>query len=149
VIETPAGSANKYEIDPGTGAVWLNRRFAPGLRMPVDYGFIPGTAAPDGDPLDAVVIGGDPAVPGCHVKVRILGLLRLNDRGREDSKIVTVLADDPEFEQTLSVDGLPVGVRGTIERFFASYKPGVAYTCGWGSIDEAMTLLARAMRAAT
>ncbi|MFT5223026.1 MAG: inorganic pyrophosphatase, partial [Glaciecola sp.] len=38
VIEVPAGSRNKYEIDHETGEIWLDRRLFTATRYPADYG---------------------------------------------------------------------------------------------------------------
>ena len=50
VIEIPKGSRDKYEMDHGTGAVWLDRMLFTATQYPTDYGFVPGTHADDGDP---------------------------------------------------------------------------------------------------
>ena len=54
IIEVPQGSRNEYEMDPATGRVRLDRMLFTSTRYPAEYGFIPGTLAEDGDPLDAM-----------------------------------------------------------------------------------------------
>ena len=56
VIEIPAGSRNKYEIDHETGQIRLDRMLFTSTRYPYDYGFVENTLSLDGDPLDALVM---------------------------------------------------------------------------------------------
>ncbi len=39
VVEVPAGSRNKYEVDHTTGTIWLDRQLFTATRYPADYGF--------------------------------------------------------------------------------------------------------------
>src|SRR6516162_622627 len=55
-IEIPQGQRNKYEVDHDTGRIRLDRMLFTSTRYPSDYGFIEGTLADDGDPLDALVL---------------------------------------------------------------------------------------------
>ena len=52
VVEIPKGSSNKYEYDAELGAFRLDRVLYSPVHYPGDYGFIPGTLASDGDPMD-------------------------------------------------------------------------------------------------
>ncbi len=63
IIEIPQGSRNKYEMDAGSGRIRLDRMLFTSTRFPADYGLIAGTLAEDGDPLDALVLLGEPAFP--------------------------------------------------------------------------------------
>ena len=62
-VEVPMGSRNKYEVDAATGHVVLDRRLFTSMSYPADYGFIEGTLGEDGDPLDALVLVGEPRSP--------------------------------------------------------------------------------------
>ena len=64
VVEIPKGSRNKYEMDHHTGVIRLDRRLFSATVYPADYGFVPDTLAEDGDPLDALVLLGEPTFPG-------------------------------------------------------------------------------------
>ncbi len=64
VIEVPRGSANKYEYDPETGVFFLDRVLYSAMHYPGDYGFLPGTLAEDGDPVDVLVLTSYPSFPG-------------------------------------------------------------------------------------
>jgi inorganic pyrophosphatase len=54
VVEIPKGSSNKYEYDKELGAFRLNRVLYSTVHYHADYGFIPGTLASDGDPIDVL-----------------------------------------------------------------------------------------------
>ena len=56
VIEIPAGTSTKYETDGKTGHLFVDRFLAMSVAYPANYGSIPSTIGPDGDPLDALVI---------------------------------------------------------------------------------------------
>jgi len=74
VVEIPKGSRNKYELDPTTGQIVLDRMLFTSMQYPADYGFIEGTLAGDGDTLDALVFVGEPTFPGCRIRARVVGV---------------------------------------------------------------------------
>lgn len=57
------------------GAFRLGKVLPAGAVFPFDFGFIPGTQAADGDPLDVLVLMDEPAFPGCIVEVGLFGVL--------------------------------------------------------------------------
>jgi inorganic pyrophosphatase len=73
VIETPKGSAQKYDYDPDTGFFKLSKILPSGMVFPYDFGFIPGTQGEDGDPLDIIVISEFCSFAGCMIDCRIIG----------------------------------------------------------------------------
>src|SRR5882724_761988 len=73
VIETPKGSAQKYDYDPSTHFFKLKKILPSGMMFPYDFGFIPGTRGEDGDPLDIIVISEFQSFPGCKMKCRVIG----------------------------------------------------------------------------
>src|SRR6185312_5111168 len=56
IVEIPQNSANKYEYDGKLGVFRLDRPLYSPLHYPGDYGFVPGTIADDGDPLDVLTL---------------------------------------------------------------------------------------------
>src|SRR6185312_4302431 len=62
-VEIPSGSRNKYEYDEALGGIVLDRRLFTAMAYPADYGYVEGTLAEDGDPLDALVLVSDPTFP--------------------------------------------------------------------------------------
>ena len=79
VVEIPAGSRNKYEIDHRTGEVRLDRMLFTATRFPHDYCFVKNTLSNDGDPLDALIMLDEPTFPGCVVSCRVIGMFRMTD----------------------------------------------------------------------
>jgi inorganic pyrophosphatase len=94
VIETPAGSRTKYKWDEDARAYRAGRVLPLGMAFPFDFGFLPGTKAEDGDPLDALVIADAPLVVGCLVECRVLGAIQVET------------ADEPGDEETVRNDRL-------------------------------------------
>ncbi len=97
IVEIPRASRNKYEYDHHSGAIRLDRVLFASVRIPADYGFVPGTKAPDGDPLDVLIIIEEPTFPGCRVCVRPIGVLVMQDDKGPDEKILAVPTADPRF----------------------------------------------------
>src|SRR5256885_14015625 len=95
IVEIPRGSRNKYEMNYETGAIWLDRELFTATRYPTDYGFVPETLAEDGDPLDILVIVDEPTFPGCHIKVRPLGVFWMQDEAGPPGERPSVPVDAP------------------------------------------------------
>lgn len=121
VIEIPAGSRNKYEVDQKTGRVYLDRVLFTNFVYPTDYGYIDGTLGQDGDPIDVLVLTEYPVYPGVGVKVRPVGQLNMTDEDGIDTKIIAV-PDDVRWESIKDIDDVPQELRNRIEHFFAHYK---------------------------
>lgn len=71
MVEIPQGSAVKYEVDKHSGALFVDRFLFTATAYPSAYGFIPGTLADDGDPLDALVLVPAQVVPGAVINQTI------------------------------------------------------------------------------
>src|SRR4029077_9776500 len=95
----PAGSRNKYELDEETQMMRLTRQLPPSLVYPAAYGFVPGTEATDGDPLEALVLLDEPTFPGCCLTAVPLGVMWMEDEQGRDPKIIGVLPDRAEREE--------------------------------------------------
>lgn len=122
IIEIPMGTKNKYEVEKGTGKIRLNRVLYSSVSYPAEYGFIEDTIAGDKDPLDILVLSSTPTFPGCIVRARVLGYLKILDRGQDDEKIIAVAHDDPRFDHLNSLDDLPIHTKEEISEFFKTYK---------------------------
>src|ERR1700747_1740952 len=88
IVEIPKKSGNKYEYDAALGVFRLDRALYSPMHYPGDYGFIPGTRAEDGDPLDVLALVEEPSFAGCLIAVRPLGLLDMIDQNEPDQKIL-------------------------------------------------------------
>jgi inorganic pyrophosphatase len=122
VVEVPGGSRNKYETDPVTGQLFLDRTLFTATRYPGDYGYFPETLADDGDELDALVLVTEPTFPGCRVRVRPVGVLWMRDEKGEDAKVLCVALNDPQYGDATALDDISPLQRAEIEHFFAIYK---------------------------
>ncbi len=144
VIEIQRGSRNKYETDEETGAIFLDRVLYSSVHFPGDYGFIPGTRAPDGDPLDVIIIVEDPTFPGCHVHFRPVGMLCMRDEAGLDQKILGVPVADPRFGGLRDIDQIHPRLLAEFENFFAIYKTledKESIVEGWQNAEEAKAVI--------
>jgi inorganic pyrophosphatase len=122
IVEIPKNSSNKYEFDTELGIFRLDRALYSPMHYPGDYGFIPGTTAEDGDPMDVLVMCDDPSFTGCLIEVRPIGLLDMSDENGVDQKIIAVPQANPRYEQIHTVDQLRPHVLRELEHFFTIYK---------------------------
>ncbi len=122
VIEIPAGSKVKYELDKETGLLRLDRMLYSAVHYPANYGLIPQTYAEDDDPLDVLVLCQEPVAPLTLVRARAIGLMTMLDSGKRDHKILAVAVDDPEYNGFQEADQLPGHRLTLLRRFFQDYK---------------------------
>ncbi len=122
IVEIPKNSSNKYEYDGALGVFRLDRALYSPMHYPGDYGFIPGTLAEDGDPIDVLTLVDEASFPGVLIMVRPLGMLEMVDQNLPDQKILAVPERNPRFDQIHTIDQVfPHNLR-EIEHFFAIYK---------------------------
>lgn len=152
VIETPKGSVAKIKYNPSFAAFEL-QRFISASGYPYDWGFVPGTIAADGDPLDAMVIHDGHTWPGVIIPSLSIGLLKLVEakagetETRRNDRLIAVpvasLAAGAHIE-------LRPEIRALLERFFlatgelAHKRVSIE---GWASESEVADALARATEA--
>ena len=122
VIEIPAGSKVKYELDKRSGLIRVDRVLYTSMVYPANYGIIPRTYADDGDPLDVLVLGQAPVVPLSILIVRPIGGFRMTDENKIDDKVVCVHAHDPSVADYNTVDELPQHSLTEMMHFFSAYK---------------------------
>lgn len=131
----------KYEVDKFTGYLRVDRPQRTSSQPPALYGFIPrtycgervaslspGAVRGDGDPLDICVISERPiARAEVIVPARVVGGIRLLDRGEADDKIVAVLEGDFVWHDISDLAELPRILVERLEHYFATYKlvPGL------------------------
>jgi len=127
IIESPKGSAQKYDYEPELKGIKLNKILPAGLVFPFDFGFIPGTKGEDGDPLDIIVISEIATFPGCAVDCRIIGAIEAEQTER-DGKIVrndrflAIAKVSQLFSQINEADELPENILKQVESFFQNYN---------------------------
>ncbi len=150
VVEIPKGSRNKYEYDAELGGIKLDRFLSASVVYPTDYGYVPETLAPDGDPLDVLVCVSEPTFPGCIVPAKAIGLFKMEDEKGPDDHVLCVPCDDPGWNHLEEVDDLPSQLRAEIGHFFSVYKDldpdRHSETKGWGDRSAALEAIERARR---
>jgi len=149
-VEIPSGSRNKYEYDHVRHRFVLDRVLYSSVHYPCDYGFIEGSMADDGDPLDVLIVISGPTFPGCVVRARPVGVLDMADEKGHDFKILAVAHDDPRWEGTNALDDLSPHRLLEIETFFRTYKTlekRPTDVRGWLGAGDAWRIIDAAMEA--
>lgn len=134
VIEISKGSRFKYE--------WKNG----GFRLsrfterpyPAAYGFVPGTKAEDGDPLDVLVLTVQPLDIGDVLRTRPVGVLAMTDHGYRDHKILAVDPDDPAYGSMQELTDVPVSFLADVLRFYMEMGK---VSHGWRSRNGALEVI--------
>ena len=155
VVEVPrGGDPVKYEIDKVSGAIFVDRFLHTAMFYPGNYGFVPHSLAEDGDPLDALIVGGSSVVPGAIVRCRPVGAILMEDEAGPDEKIIVVPVDalHPFYTAVRSHLDLPEILRDQIAHFFTHYKDleprkWVNFK-GWIGPEEAARLVTAAIERA-
>src|SRR5947199_10811279 len=89
-VEIPKGSSNKIEYNKIKNRFELDRVLSVAMSYPEEYGVIPETLAPDGDELDVICLTIQPTFCGLYVPIRIIGVLKMVDKGDQDDKLLAV-----------------------------------------------------------
>ncbi|BCU68223.1 inorganic pyrophosphatase [Sulfolobales archaeon HS-7] len=152
LVEIPMGSNVKYEYDEEQGVIKVDRVLYTSMVYPFNYGFIPGTMADDGDPLDVLIIANVPFLPGTVVEARPVGVMKMQDEEGNDEKIIAVPKDkiDPSFSSIKDVKDINEHVKNKIVHFFEHYKelePNKwVKISGWGDVEEARKIIVSSVR---
>ena len=149
-VEIPSGSRNKYEFDHARGRFVLDRTLYSSVHYPCDYGFIEDSLADDGDPLDVLVVIGEPTFPGCVVRARPIGVLDMADEKGHDYKILAVAHDDPRWEGASALEDVSPHLLREIENFFQTYKTlenRPTDVKGWLGLDDAWQIIDASLEA--
>lgn len=148
VIENSMGAAPvKYELDKDSGAMMVDRFIHTPMFYPGNYGFIPHTLSDDGDPVDVIAIGHLPVAPGCILAVKPIGVLKMEDDGGIDEKIIARPTDKlfPYHANVNDIDDVQPIIKEQIEHFFTHYKDlekgKWVKIGGWGNAAEAKKLI--------
>lgn len=122
VVECLKGERNKYEYDKDVEGCVLDRVLHSEVHYPSDYGFIPRTWYDDDDPLDVLVLVKDQTFPGCVIEARPVALMKMDDDGEQDDKVIAVPTEDPRYDHIEDVDDLLDQKKDEISHFFETYK---------------------------
>ena len=157
VIEIPAGTHEKWEYYPPAGKIVHEikdgkPRVIQYLAYPVNYGYVPFSLLPknkggDGDPLDIIVLG--PTLErGESYKVRVIGILKLMDRGEIDDKLIAVIPRGiyKDVDDLYALNRKYPGITEIIKLWFANYKGRTKIEIlGYGNIKEANKMIEQAL----
>ena len=152
IIETPKGRRNKFKYDEESGLFTLSNVLPQGFLFPFDFGFIPSTAADDGDPLDVIVLMDEPAHVGCVLEIRLIGVIKLvqTEKGKttENDRLVSVSLRGFEYECVRSLEDLSKTELKQIKDFLALYNKDSGKedkVTGVDGPDRAIELLQKAI----
>jgi inorganic pyrophosphatase len=125
IVETPANSRNKFAFDPGQGIFALKKVLPAGMVFPYDFGFLPKTLAPDGDPIDVLLLMDEPAFPGIAVRARLIGVIEGEqldgkDKIRND-RLVAVAEANHMYANVRKLKDLPTKWLDELQDFFVNY----------------------------
>lgn len=135
VVEIPAGSNQKWELNKQTGKIeWEminpdSARIIKYLPYPVNYGFVPQTLLSkenggDGDPVDILLISSS-IERETIVAVKVIGMLKMTDGGEEDSKLLAIPVEGIMPVNVENIEQLKKfysGVEDIIICWFSNYK---------------------------
>lgn len=146
VIEIPTGSNNKIEWNREKACFQLDRVEPMIFAKPINYGFIPKTIDEDGDELDALVFTNEPLPMGIFLEAKIIGVLKFEDDGEIDDKIIVVPVDDRNTGDAIeSLNDIPKQKMDQIIHHFTHYKdlkkPNSTVVKGLGDTDEAKKII--------
>jgi inorganic pyrophosphatase len=148
IIENPmGGDPVKYELDKESGMMVVDRFLHTAMYYPGNYGFIPHTLSEDGDPVDILVLGNIPVVPGAMIACRPVGVIMMEDEKGLDEKIIGVPVPrlHPYHDNVENFTDIRPILREQIEHFFTHYKDlekkKWVKVMGWGDAAKAKALI--------
>ena len=113
------------------------------MSYPFAYGCIPRTWDEDGDPLDIEIVSvSEPLIPGSLVEARIIGVMKFDDGGEVDDKIIAVLSDDKRVDHIKTFEDLGAHWLKETTYYWEHYKdlkkPGTCNVNGFFGVQEAV-----------
>lgn len=146
VVEIPQGSSHKIEWNRDLAVMQLDRVEPAIFAKPTNYGFIPQTLDEDGDELDVLIVTNEPLPTGIFLEARVIGVMKFEDDGEVDDKVVVVPADDRNTGNAVTtLADLPQQLINQIEFHFNHYKdlkkPGTTTVKSWDGVEEAKAVI--------
>ena len=155
IIETPKGSRNKFAFDEKQKIFTLKKVLPAGMTFPYDFGFLPRTLAPDGDPIDVLLLMDEPAFPGIAVRARLIGIIEGEQTdGKKkirNDRLIAVAEMNHEYAHIRKLADLPRQFVHELEEFFVNYHrlQGKQYKLlGCKDTSVAMRMIQKAKHAA-
>jgi inorganic pyrophosphatase len=155
IIETPKGSPNKFAFDAKQRIFTLKAVLPAGMVFPYDFGFLPQTLAPDGDPIDVLLLMDEPVYPGCAVSARLIGVIegeQIDGKKRiRNDRLLAVAEANHTYAYLRKLKDLPAQTLRELQDFFVNYHrlQGKEYKLlGCRGIQAALSLIHKAQKAA-
>jgi len=125
IVETPKGSRNKFAFDEKQKIFTVKKVLPAGMSFPYDFGFLPRTLAPDGDPMDVLLLMDEPAFPGIAVRSRLIGIIEGEQtdgkKKNRNDRLLAVAEMNHEYAYLKKLDDLPKQFLHELEEFFVNY----------------------------
>jgi inorganic pyrophosphatase len=150
IVESPRGATLKMKFDQAIGMFRVQRPLPTGFTYPCDWGFVPGTRAPDGDPVDAFVWWDHSSYPGAVIGVRPVAVLRVEQKNRRsgarerNDRLLCVPEGIPACAHIKQVEDVPQRIRDELAHFFSAvvaFEGKELRLLGWGDAGEAAELV--------
>ncbi|TSJ36364.1 inorganic diphosphatase [Mucilaginibacter corticis] len=127
MVESPKGFNQKFDYEPESGRLKLNKILPAGLAFPFDFGMIPGTKGEDGDPLDIILVEEHGTFPGCLVDCRLIGAFACEQTERDgktmrNDRYVAIPGVSQLFSEVNDLNELPDAILNQLEHFFKNYN---------------------------
>jgi inorganic pyrophosphatase len=125
IVETPKGCRNKFAFDSKQRIFALKKVLPAGMSFPYDFGFLPQTLAPDGDPIDVLLLMDEPAYPGIAVAARLIGIIegeQLDGKKKiRNDRIVAIAEANHMYQYIKKIQDLPDQFLRELQDFFVNY----------------------------
>jgi inorganic pyrophosphatase len=155
IVETPKGCRNKFACDAKQRIFALKKVLPAGMSFPYDFGFLPQTVAPDGDPIDVLLLMDEPAYPGIAVAARLIGIIegeQLDGKKKiRNDRIVAIAEANHMYQYIKKIRDLPDQFLRELQDFFVNFHrlEGKEYKLlGIKETAAALTLIKQAEKAA-
>lgn len=155
VVESPKGSTIKYKYAPEMSGFTISRPLVCGIHYPHNWGFVPSTQMPDGDPLDALLLFDEPFLRGTVVPSRAIAVLKVDQKSKKENKrerndrLLLVPANARRTHHLKGLQNIAEGIKMEIEEFFkavVALENKDIHFLGWGNAKEAMVLIKKASK---
>lgn len=157
VVETPAGSRNKFSYDQQQGVFHIKSVLPAGMTFPYEFGFVPQTKSDDGDPIDVLLLMDEPAYPGVVVRARLIGVIegeqnadpKQGKKRVRNDRLVGVSDVSHKYSNIRRFKDLPEKWLDELEKFFVNYagQQGKDFrVIGVKGEDAAMQLVQKARK---
>jgi inorganic pyrophosphatase len=155
IVETPKGCRNKFSFDMEQQIFALKKVLPAGMAFPYDFGFLPGTLADDGDPIDVLLLMDEPAYPGVLVRSRLIGVIKgeqVDGKKRiRNDRLVAIADANHMYANIRKLDDFPKQFLRELQDFFVNYHrlEGKEYKLlGYEEVAVAWKLIKKAQKAA-